>query len=327
MIAGIAREPAEKITALLASTGMEVACQPMEEPFERGDRSHEIALVVNRIANMPQIVQEVMQVLACDSETAGKILCRSPAVLLGNISRATVSAIQKRFEPLGVSVDVSRPSETVFDIFIQPCSPETRRRAIQAIRQTGAETLEDALDAQSTGALLAMGLDQQQALKLWAGVERSGLPLLVLNRDFQRFDIRLLHAPPSEAFSDYLVRTTGMPEKAVPKVLAHVPVVLMQNVPHTVMLSCLKELKNFGAEAIGDLITFQTFLLTLESVSDRDNTVEILKRIGNIPYHSSNKLLSRLPAGLDEPLPALRARWLRHELSLVGTQSSLELRQ
>ena len=62
---------------------------------------------------MAAIAGLIMDVLGVKLDKAREILCGSPTVLIGNVSANTVAALRRRFEPLGVELDVSQPAERV----------------------------------------------------------------------------------------------------------------------------------------------------------------------------------------------------------------------
>lgn len=321
LVTDISREPAEKISALLREAGLEASVESTATPFSPGDAGYEVALVVRDLDRVAEVVQQVMEVLGCDVETAKGVLWHSPAVLLGKISAATVAALCQRFEPLGVELDVSRPEEASYDVFVGDCSAESRRRLTQAVREAGATMVSPTEPPQP---LLATGLSEAQAHEVWRRFGRSGLPLHLVNRDFERYDVRLHAAPQTPELRDYLAASTGMPAELVPKVIASLPVVIHQNVPFAFAGSCLPELANLGARATADLLTFQTFALVIESLRDPEKTLQVVRAVAG--DDAVTKGLGPLPIRIPGPLSPLRARLLHHELSRIGATGRLELR-
>ena len=138
---------------------------------------------------------------------------------MGSVSANTVEALRRRFEPLGVEIDVSQPSLASYDLFLGDCPARERERVKQLLRNLKLPLI-DAQDA-APQPLLAVGLSKAQADKLWDQLRRTSLPARLVNRDFERFDLRLDDAlqvgPEGQAIVDYLVATTGMPERIAPR--------------------------------------------------------------------------------------------------------------
>ena len=124
-----------------------------------------------------------MRVLGVDHATAMTMVTASPAVLLGGVSQATVEALARRFGPLGAEIDASRPADAVFDLAAE-ASDDTTTRVL-------AQLLPDANRSRSDAVFHVMGLDATAAQSLWSELSRTAAKVRVINRDFQRFDVRL----------------------------------------------------------------------------------------------------------------------------------------
>ena len=81
---------------------------------------------------------------------------------------------------------------------------------------------------------------------------------------------------------EFLVTTTGMPERIALKVLQKAPIVVQQNIPFTVMTEHLETIAALGGTASGHLLAFQTFSLVVEKVGDPTATVQLLQVLGGL---------------------------------------------
>lgn len=323
ILGGLTRDQAEQINTLLRSTGLDSRVLGPGESFTPGDASYEVALAIKDTSNMVAIAQLTMELLGVKLGKAREILCSSPTVLIGNVSANTVAALRRRFEPLGVELDVSRPAEATFDLFLGECLPLERERVKQVLRD-----LKLPLFNGSTGdpqPLLAVGLSKMEADKLWEQLRRTSLPVRLVNRDFERFDLRLDQAPNTPALVEFLVTTTGMPERVAHKVLQRTPVVIQQNIPFASMTEQLERIAQLGGKASGHLLAFQAFSLVVEKAGDATATVQLLQALGGLSQTEALAAIgpTQMMVGtLTNP----QARWLQQEIKNVGGESRLVLR-
>ena len=323
IVGGLSYAQAEKINDLLRSTGLDSQVLGRGERFTPGDAGHEVALAIKSTENMAAIAGLIMDVLGVKLDKAREILCSSPTVLIGNVSANTVAALRRRFEPLGVELDVSQPAEACFDLFLGECPPLDRERVLQLLRTVGIPTVPgQATDAQP---LLAVGLTKAQADQLWDQLRRTSLPVRLVNRDFQRFDLRLEEAPQTPAVVEFLVATTGMPERIALKVLQKVPIVIQQNIPFSLMTEQLETIAALGGRASGQLLAFQTFSVVVEKVGDATATVQLLQVLGGLSQAEALAAVgpTRVMAGtMTNP----QARWLQQEIKRCGGESRVVVR-
>ncbi len=319
----LSRELAENLNQLLQEAGLDSEVLREDAPFAGGDAEHELALVVSDMRRMPQVMQLVSELLWVNAEKARQILCTSPTVLLGKVSANTVAVVKRRFAPLGVQVDVSRPKEALFDMFLARASTAERNRLKQVLSGLRLPLTENGFDPDAQP-LLATGLGKADADRVWERLYRSNLPVRLINRDFQRFDIRLEQGPESPEFLDFLVSTTGMPAHLAPKVLKKTPIVTHPNVTFAQMTEYLESVSALGGSATAHLLAFQTFGLCLERVNHPGNAARILQGLAGL---SQKEALAAVAArAVNGPLTPPQARWLVWELQQAGTTAKMVMR-
>ncbi len=314
----ISPELARGLAQVLRDAGLEVEVQPGDAPFEPGVGDREVALYVGDPSRARAVVVEVAAFLGCAPARAAQLLWQSPAVLVGRVSAATVEALRQRFEPLGVELDVSTADTARYDVLVADAAPGVRARVSAALRAEGVEV-------EPTGPLAALGLTRAQADALWRRLDR-GMPVRLLDHTFQRFDVRLDAAPDTPSVRARLVEATGMPAHVAAKVLARLPVVLHQGVRHADVAARLGALAEVGARATAHLVTFQTFDVVVEHVTDLPATAAAIDGLLDEPVGELAQALRRLPLRLPGPFSPLRARCMRHELQAVGARVRLEER-
>ncbi len=321
LLTGVAPEAADNARKILESAGLDCAVEPVADPFQAGDADHDVALVAHDVARLPEIVREVALFLGLPVARAQKIVCAAPAVLVGGVSAATVEAIRQRFAPLGAEIDVSRPAEAVFDLFIEPGAP-TVRRAIEALI---AKAIEPAPSCPVAGPIVVSELNRGVATDLWERLQRTSAAIRTVNRDFARYDIRLDSASDSDELRRIIVDRAGVPAAVVPRVLAGLPIVIAQNVRYSEMEALLTTLLSAGATATALPVFFQTFDLEVTKVGDRRLSEELLSGLGGLPPARATAVLT--PRGrIDGKLTKLTALWLHEHLRRVGTETQLVTR-
>lgn len=320
LFSGVPRASAEKAAEILRGAGLDVDVLPLGAVFASGDRDHDVALVPGDYTQMSDVLKEVMRFLGVDAKTGRRILCSSPTILVGGVSAATVAALRQRFEPLGVQLAVSRPSATTFDLIVCNCVPSIRSRLIETLRAAGAPMAEGGAQAADTS-LVATDLDRATAEQIWDRFGRKNPSLRILDRAFERFDIRL-DACPRTAIPE-LIAITGMPEKIALKVLERLPVIVQQGLTFEEARQSISRLLLVGAKAVDELATLQTFSMAITAIHDRARTAQVIRALLDLKEDAADALLRALPARIEGPLSLPHARWLQAELKAAGATAKL----
>lgn len=318
LLDGISPELGDNLARLLGDAGLDVTVERSDAPFIAGVGDREIATHVTDPSRFREVVVEIAKFLGCAPARATQLLWQSPAILVGRVSEATVLALRERLEPLGVVLDVSTAETACYDVLLASDVPGARARVLAALRAEG-------IDVETKGPIAAFGLDRAQADAVWKRLDR-GVPVRMLDRAFQRFDVRLDAAPATEAVRALLVASTGMPERVAERVLGNLPVVLHQGIVFAEVEPRLAALAAVGARASAHLVTFQTFDVVVEHTTDRAVTAAAAAELTEQPVAELDAAMRRLPLRLDGPFTSLRARCLRHELQATGARIRLEER-
>ena len=313
-----------EIHQILLGAGLECEVIGNELEVEVGDANHEVALVVKDVSRMTEIAQMIMGLVGADIDTVRAMLFTTPTVLLGKISRNTALSIRQRFEPLGVEVDISNPTQAIFDVFLGECSEMDQHRLKQIFEELGIELMTAEKQLQQNS-LISAGLSKEEGEKIWEKMCRTHLPIRIVNRDFERFDLQLLSLPSTPEALQFLTESCGMPAHIAPKVLQKLPIVIQQNISFEELRKQLSHITALGGKAIGNLLVFQTFSLQLETIKDVKQTVNILEALGQ---KSKPEIIEGIQDNkrIEGPFGSLQVRWIQHELKKIGTTSSRILR-
>ena len=169
--------------------------------------------------------------------------------------------------------------------------------------------------------LVATDLDRATAEQIWDRFGRKNPSLRILDRAFERFDIRL-DACPRTAIPE-LIAITGMPEKIALKVLERLPVIVQQGLTFEEARQSISRLLLVGAKAVDELATLQTFSMAITAIHDRARTAQVIRALLDLKEDAADALLRALPAQIEGPLSLPHARWLQAELKAAGATAKL----
>lgn len=317
LISDLPKQSAEEMTALLRSAGLDCQVIASNSKVELGDASHEIALVIKDVARMKEIAQLIVQLLGVTIQEVRQILFTTPTVLLGKISKNTAYIIRERFKALNVEVDISKSKEASFDVFLGDCSELEQQRLRNIFKEKGLSFV-NPTNLPAHNSIVCTGLSKSIAETLWAKTSRTNLPLRIINRDFERFDLRLESIPKTADAINYLIESTGMPQKIAHKALEHLPITLHQNISFKELERHIHQITELGGKAIGHLLVFQTFSLQIESVRDPKSSIDILKALSRKKETDIVKVIQGKNV-LEGPFTNLQAKWIQYELKQIGT--------
>jgi len=320
LLTGLEHDTAHQIADVLGETGLDVTVRPVSEAVIPGRPDFDVAVHLKDPSKLPAVAQEIAGFLGCELPKAAQLVWASPALVVGSVSEATVSALRERLEPLGVELDLSKIDEALYDLYIQDCAPALRRRAEELVQREGLEALTE-------GPLLAVGCSKASTERLWRTFQASSMPVSVLCRDVQRFDLRLESITnDTPALRDLIVEVSGMPERLVPKVLGRLPMVLAQGVHARDVPVWLGRFADLGAKLSAHLLAYRSFDLVIARCEDPSRTARIASELLQQDEDGLRKALLQLPVTLPGPFSQVRARWMQHELAQTGARVRLNER-
>ena len=318
LLDGVDGALAEQLSTILQDGGLDTAVEPQGLPFAPGEGDRDVALHLRDPSRLRAVAAEIAVFLGCDLATAARTLCSSPALLVGQVSAATVAALEARLGPLDVELDVSLASTAIYDLFLAEEAAGSRAIVVASLRALGHPAL-------PAGPMVASGLPRAAADHLWKELHHR-LPIRLVDQSFERFDVRLERAPATPALEAVLVELTGMPARVAKKIPTKLPIVLLESVRREAAHAALAALAEVGAQASANLLTFQTLGLVVEQVADAGRVTGLLGALLELPEPEVSAGLRRLPWTISGPYTSAQARWLRAELGELGVQSRLELR-
>lgn len=317
-------DTAEAVAQALRGAGLEVDVLDGDEGYTAGGPDYDVALVIRQFDRLVEVIGEIAGFLGVMPEQARHMVCNCPAELIGKVSASTVEAIRRRFEPLGVTVDASLRKEALFDVFLGDCSAAQRDQARRILCESGVGPDHAEAPGERLPGCIAAGVGKDAAEGVWQRTRNATIPLRILNRDFQRFDLRLEEAPDTPGMIAFLVETSGMPERIARKVPARTPIYTHHNLRRGEALDLLERVAGLGGRATAHPIALQRFRLQLDRIGDADSTIRLLEVLGGVEAGQARNAV-RSMGTVERPATAHQARWLQHELRRVGTDARMLL--
>lgn len=320
LVRGISVETATEVARALEEAGLEVRVVEGDAPVESGRGEYEVALRLDDVASIPRVIREVGSLLGIDADAARRLVCATPAVILGSVSDSTVAAMRRRFATLPVTLDVSKTDQAVFYVVVASSSATVLASVYEIARgQVQAQSIHRGHDTVS-----ATELRGSEATRLWESLRRTGATTTVCNLDFERYDIRLDEGTPSEELGA-LLGEHGIPAGVVGRVLQNLPMVIAQDVSHADALSLVERIARTGGRATATPHTTNRFALVVDRVTNPAPAACVLEQLGGLSPASALGFLTNGSGVAFGSFTKTTARWLRHELRAVGTQVHLEV--
>lgn len=315
LVSGLSHQTGTQLLDVLQKTGVELDLVPVAATYEPGQGEYEVSLAVKKFDQMPAVIDATARLVGLDTERAKRVVCATPALLIGQISLATVEALRRRFAPLGVEVDASVTSKARFDLFVESDDARTRQVIAQLLSEVGVKSEVRASQ------FIAPSLDGAVAKRLWDELSQRSARVQVVNRDLHRFDVVVEKAPSSPEMLSYLVESFRMPARTADRVVQHTPFVLAENVPPAAMTQILVDIEARQGRASGVLLTQRRYGLKIGAGGDRRMAKVWLETIAGRNAVESFEQLDTVH--VPGPLTKTQARWLQHELKGVGVPAQL----
>lgn len=317
LLEGLDWDKGERLRDALRQTGIEVELERTADGFQAGRGEWEISLGVKDPAHLLTIIEETALLVGVDFEKAKAMVLASPAVLMGRVSEATVTAVRARFEKLGCEVDASKTAQAVFDLVIDAGDQRTLHAIDLRLKELAVER-----STLGPSQVMVTGLNSATTETLWAELARTSAKVRALNRELQRFDVRLERAPNNDEVRQWLTRAVGMPERITHKALSRMPFTLVENVRGERMATLLREAGALGAHATAVLLSLQSFSMEVAAGGDRTAARTWVQAIAG--REVAEQMATGKPMRVAGPLTKLQARWLQHELRACGVTAQLE---
>lgn len=305
-------EAAGQVADMLAACGLRAEVQPAAESFRPGRGEFDVALFIQDVERAGDIIDAVRALLGVSARAAADIVCASPPVLLGKVSRATVEALRERFEALGGSLAASATATARYDLIVHACPPRVRSHLLSP-------TYPHAVSGADSGeALIITDLSRAEAEQALAELSTYSARAAVVDRAFERFDIKLDACPATAKAEQCLIALTGMPAPVAARVASNTPIILASDLTREDATDALARLTAVGAMATAEMITFHRYAVRIEQAPGRAAVGHIISLI-----IGENEPIGPFPRTIDRAMTLMQARWMVHELTRAGARAEV----
>lgn len=321
----LSAEAAQQISDYLNEIGLNARPVGPTDKYEAGVGGFEVAIVDMDFSRTSELLALLVELTGITADDAVKLLSKSPAVILANISKNNAQVLKARFANVGAQLAISDVEDSIYDVLLIGNNYATQRELLQLVKTL---QLPNNKKHEHDDTIAIQGLNYSQAQKLWAAAQDRRINCKLLNRSYQRYDIRLenIEAAKTEDVARYLVRQCGIPEKVIGKVLQRLPIGIASGETLEDACALVEALHGIGGDAIADLTATLNFDLEIDSLSRPDKVEQLLTLIGGLSKTQFSKLLKGKGRRVEGPLNYHQARWLQHELSSFGCKVSLKKR-
>lgn len=304
---------AEQLTGVLQSIGYDVRMIREDECRIAPAPLYDIAVYLEDVARLDEAAARLGKFIGMDSEEAVRAIITPPGLVLGGVSIATVEALRAHLGE-SLAVTAAPQEDAYYTLVLGDCLPLLRQRLLDDLRHSNITPLADQ-------GVLATNLPGSLLQPLW-NRHKTNTALRLVNTAFLRFDINLDQPPAAPlplAARQLLEQLCDIPDAYLDEVLASAPVTLAESVTREALEQLLESLAPFNLVLSGELITFQSLGLTLESAADPSAAFKLLDQFA-LPRPTLNHQdpHSLLPYTLPQKLPEVQARLVRAALEQIG---------
>lgn len=311
LVDGLAADVAQEMGLLLTELGCQVAIESAALPAPAPEPLFDLALHITNAARYGDIVAGLRAFLGTTQTDTEKLVATAPAVILGQVSRATVAALADRLGD-GAALIASDPTKARYDLFLGPVDSAVQSRILADLRRHHIPLLADQ-------GCLATGLTRAEADLIWAAHQRSGA-LRVVNHDFLRFDVVLLEGAATVEALAALSDVTDIPPEVQPRLFGAMPITLSEALPAAALDAVMTRLTGAGMMVRADLVTFQRLGVEITRAGTLTDLSRTLRALG---IQAPEAQLRRMPYRLPFHLPELQARIVRDALETTGSVVAL----
>lgn len=298
---GLTTDEQSHLVEACCRLGIQVEGQVDDQPLKTDVARFDLAVHVTDPAAIPGAVEVVSGVVGVAPEQAYQMLATPPGSIIGDISRAAVSALTARFGP-GVQVSVSESGTGPFDLFVPADIPSNAEIERLCGRTRG---------------LVRLGLDREAANQAFSRLPRGSVRLVA--RNLIRCDVVFERGGdhPSEQAATWLADSFGVEPEQIPTLLHHAPIALAEGLSHEQARDYAESAQAVGLSLSVAPAGFGRFAIIVIEANDMTALSAALDR-AHLPVPDA------LPATVATDLSDLDARWKAFQLELVGATVAFE---
>lgn len=293
LLAGLPAADAAHLAGVIQTLGVEVAMTPAGPAPARAP-SMDLAGELVDLDAADAVAQALGRFLGMEPSAALGLLLTPPGVILGNVTQATVSALEAALPPGAVRLTASRPDTAGFALFASGLSP-LQAGILRPRLPAGAEIA-------SGGSATVFDLTRTEADALWRRL-KAPEQVRIVDQAFLRFAIELLAAPADGA--EALEALAGVPAEDYDLLRQALPVPIEAGVTFADLEDRMAAYETAGLRVRAELETFA--LQALDILSAPAEALAALDLPGPAPLTTA-------------PMPRPHARLARRRLEAAGAE-------
>jgi hypothetical protein len=282
---------------------------------EESKALYDVAVVLDLRRSVEPVLDVLSHFIGAPSNEILGMLLRPPSLVLGDVTKATVEALNFRLDGLSAKLLSSEKVAALYDLFL----PELDYFTLQSIESAaGRKATPESLEWR-----IIKDLSFERANVLWrqfghhAGVQ-------IVNQDFQVWDIWLDSVPTEEIALDRLAQIAGIPANACRRIVKHLPIVIKSSVTSETVRDLQEKLTAESIATRAELATLRNFAVTLIDAPEPEKCSEIIAGFG-CSIESDSLIPQLMPIVLPMPMPDIAARLMQKQLEQIQCRVELEV--
>ena len=308
LVDNLSVQASESLAELIQNLGIDVRIEPSDAPPPPPNELFDISIHFNDIESLPKVAYQLSAFLGTDTATIVQLLLTPPAIVLGNVSQATLQALSTRLDEPGVELIASRPTKALYSVIVRDLEKPQLQELHQFVSRMGL-SLSNLQDFGITS------IDYQTAQTIWKHFGHR-MPIQIVNQDFYRYDIKLETLPETNQLHavEYLENQIGIQTSDYDAIEPHLPLVIQEGVSQESMQEIKANFEKHHIDISCHNITFQRLHICITSTPSIESVNQVLQQLG---LHDG--LIHSLPF-VTPRLTETCARLVKHFLEQNGAE-------
>ncbi len=297
-------DTAQKAEDTLTKLGLEVAVCKEDEKIDLTTELVDISVSFDDILKLPIVTEQLSIFLGCKQSEVLSLLLKEPSIVLGNVSRATAEALQKRVD---TDVYFSNPRKDEYTVLVSKDKGARELKNIARLLKFE-PVLQDEV-------YVFENISYNDSQLVWRKYQSNDF-IKILNQSHQSVTIELDDFDiQNEEHTNLLINKIGMPEEILEDIHTALPIVLFEDFNRNKALDLYKE-----CEAIGLKTSIQKDFnfkknLQIDEIEDVEQVNKILGQFidqENLPKEGATEWINK------EEIPPLIAKYLCAQLETLN---------
>jgi hypothetical protein len=231
-------------------------------------------------------------------------LLNEPSVVLGNVSMATATTLQRR---LDAEVIASNPRKDIYTVILLSQDKNTNLEITNTLKNVG-------IKAEAQDQSVFQNIPYTKAQEIWSRYHQTK-KIAMYNQSYQRFKILLKSFDLNDSVQTaFLINEIGMPEEALEMIFENLPVVLEESLNKNEATEKLTLFTSKGLDCSNDPIPFGKYKIAVDNIEDAQKFQEIVSQFYKDIQIDKN--INKWVAPL--PIDSLLNRYLEKQLEYIG---------